>query len=897
MFRKQIAAVLTAILVLSLGAGCAKTGQNTAPSVAAGEAAAVEENAGEAIAEEATVQVPAEGMTTQAEQVPAEGATAQPAQAPAEGTTAQASSEGTTTQIEQVPAEGATAQPAQAPAEGTATQPAQSAQGTPAPTMVLGQPEYNADVILPGFTYTLYGVKEVDGRQGVACENGEYWVSGSTTLTHYDKGWKVVATNSDPFKDFETKVNHIGDIDVYNGEIYVSAENFADGVGSDIQIAVYDAQTLQLTRTYLFNKESGQEECSGIAVDPDTKSIWLCSWVGEESGRYLYRYSLQTGEYLGKVHLQAPPQWLQGIAYYNGYLYMTADDGTADLGEPDHIYRWRVNTDSTEATVTLERTLDDIAVPGEIEGLSFDKTEKKLLVSYNRGAQIVLGMVKGYYDGYETEVHEVYEYSMERNIRPADYMRADLWIARPDEAASQAAKADVFMLLPTVNMNRWTADNEDLTSLKDALRFVKTFNMEKGILGENTAVYAPYYRQATIGAYALQDEAEQDKYKAVAMDDVRAAFKWYLENCHTEGKPIVLFSFSQGAKCAKQLLAEFGQDERLAGNLVAAYIIGESITQADLDASPWLKMAQGETDTGVIVSFECMGKVAVERIAAEEAAASAEEAASAAVTVPQAAAGQAAAAAGQPAQSQPAAGQAQPSQEQPAAGQAQPSQEQPAAGQAQPSQEQPATAQAQSAQEQLSTKAFSINPLNWKTDSTEAPRELNLGYVVTDTYGNVKEEILGFCGAYIDEKTGILVATGIEDPDKYAVKGIGVLPDGSFHLNDLNFFYNNLKENVAKRIAAFLGEEAAVTAEPAAPAEAVEPAQPAEPAAPAETVEPAQPAEPAAPAETVEPAQPAEPAGTTEPSNTEQEQPAGSGTEDTGPVPMEGNPAQTIVRR
>ena len=852
MFRKQIAAVLTAILVLSLGAGCAKTGQNTAPSVAAGEAAAVEENAGEAIAEEATVQVPAEGMTTQAEQVPAEGATAQPAQAPAEG---------------------------------TATQPAQSAQGTPAPTMVLGQPEYNADVILPGFTYTLYGVKEVDGRQGVACENGEYWVSGSTTLTHYDKGWKVVATNSDPFKDFETKVNHIGDIDVYNGEIYVSAENFADGVGSDIQIAVYDAQTLQLTRTYLFNKESGQEECSGIAVDPDSKSIWLCSWVGEESGRYLYRYSLQTGEYLGKVHLQAPPQWLQGIAYYNGYLYMTADDGTADLGEPDHIYRWRVNTDSTEATVTLERTLDDIAVPGEIEGLSFDKTEKKLLVSYNHGAQIVLGMVRGYYDGYETEVHEVYEYSMERNIRPADYMRADLWIARPDEAASQAAKADVFMLLPTVNMNRWVADNEDLTSLKDALRFAKTFNMEKGILGENTAIYAPYYRQATIGAYALQDEAEQDKYKAVAMDDVRAAFKWYLENCHTEGKPIVLFSFSQGAKCAKQLLAEFGQDERLAGNLVAAYIIGESITQADLDASPWLKMAQGETDTGVIVSFECMGKVAVERIAAEEAAASAEEAASAAVTVPQAAAGQAAAAAGQPAQSQP------------AAGQAQPSQEQPAAGQAQSSQEQPATAQAQSAQEQLSTKAFSINPLNWKTDSTEAPRELNLGYVVTDTYGNVKEEILGFCGAYIDEKTGILVATGIEDPDKYAVKGIGVLPDGSFHLNDLNFFYNNLKENVAKRIAAFLGEEAAVTAEPAAPAEAVEPAQPAEPAAPAETVEPAQPAEPAAPAETVEPAQPAEPAGTTEPSNTEQEQPAGSGTEDTGPVPMEGNPAQTIVRR
>ena len=29
-----------------------------------------------------------------------------------------------------------------------------------------------------------------------------------------------------------------------------------------------------------------------------------------------------------------------------------------------------------------------------------------------------------------------------------------------------------------------------------------------------------------------------------------------------------------------------------------------SVTQADLDASPWLKMAQGETDTGVVVSYE-----------------------------------------------------------------------------------------------------------------------------------------------------------------------------------------------------------------------------------------------------------------------------------------------------
>ena len=52
MFRKQIAAVLTAVLVLSLGTACAS--QNTAPSGAADEAAVAEES-DTATAEEGTV--------------------------------------------------------------------------------------------------------------------------------------------------------------------------------------------------------------------------------------------------------------------------------------------------------------------------------------------------------------------------------------------------------------------------------------------------------------------------------------------------------------------------------------------------------------------------------------------------------------------------------------------------------------------------------------------------------------------------------------------------------------------------------------------------------------------------------------------------------------------------
>lgn len=282
----------------------------------------------------------------------------------------------------------------------------------PAPVTVEGRPEEQG-YMTPESAYTLAESHEVDGRQGVACGEDCYYVSGSATLSKYDTGWNKVSEAEDPFAGFTDEVNHIGDIDVYDGKIYAGVEYFMDGESKNIQIAVYDAENYQLLETYSFDASSGQTEVSGIAVDPDTSSIWLTSWAGDESGRYIYSYDLETGSYKGKVHLQCPPQWLQGIAYYNGCLYMTADDGTADLGEPDHVYKTRVEEGLTSATVVLERTFDDVTLQGEIEGISFDKTSGQMLISYNRGSHIELGMVKGFYEGYTEEIHEVFLYNIE----------------------------------------------------------------------------------------------------------------------------------------------------------------------------------------------------------------------------------------------------------------------------------------------------------------------------------------------------------------------------------------------------------------------------------------------------------------------------------------------------
>jgi hypothetical protein len=262
--------------------------------------------------------------------------------------------------------------------------------------------------------YKLKEVHPVNGRQGICTENGYYWVSGSTTLSKYDSNWNLVAENKNPFEGYTLDVNHIGDIDVYNNELYLGVEYFMDGEGKNIQVAVYDGDTLKLKRVFPFNAETGQLECSGIAVDPDSGTVYMSSWIDDVSSEYLYMYDLDTGDYKGRLKMEKAPKWIQGVAYYDGNLYVTSDDGDAEEDAPDHMYRIELADNKQTGKVSLEKTFDDVTRQGEIEGLSFDKNKGEFLLLYNRGARIIAGMPKGFYEGYSEEIHEVFVYDIEK---------------------------------------------------------------------------------------------------------------------------------------------------------------------------------------------------------------------------------------------------------------------------------------------------------------------------------------------------------------------------------------------------------------------------------------------------------------------------------------------------
>lgn len=255
--------------------------------------------------------------------------------------------------------------------------------------------------------YELLRVLEVAGRQGVATDGIHYFVSGSRALYTYSKDGELLQTNEDPFADLALPANHIGDIAVHDGEIYAGIEWFDDGQGHDIQIAVYDAANLAYLRSMDWNPDSGQVEVSAITVDAERGLIWMTDWV---NGRFIYRYDLENGEYLGKTQLRPVPHAQQGIAYRDGSLYITADDGEADLEEADNLWRVGAEPDSPSVYVTHELDFSDFRRAGEIEGVAWDETTGELLILNNRGARIVHGMPGEFYPGYDREIHEVYIY-------------------------------------------------------------------------------------------------------------------------------------------------------------------------------------------------------------------------------------------------------------------------------------------------------------------------------------------------------------------------------------------------------------------------------------------------------------------------------------------------------
>ena len=121
-------------------------------------------------------------------------------------------------------------------------------------------------------------------------------------------------------------------------------------------------------------------------------------------------------------------------------------------------------------------------------------------------------------------------------------------------------------------------------------------------------VFAPYYRQGNMSYLGkITAEERNAAFNSLPKTDILAAIDYYFKHLNG-GRPFILVGHSQGSIMQSFVLSEYmkAHPEYLE-RMIAAYVVGYSITEDFLKANPHLKFAEGADDTGVIVSYNTEG--------------------------------------------------------------------------------------------------------------------------------------------------------------------------------------------------------------------------------------------------------------------------------------------------
>ena len=260
-------------------------------------------------------------------------------------------------------------------------------------------------------------------------------------------------------------------------------------------------------------------------------------------------------------------------------------------------------------------------------------------------------------------------------------------------------------------------DNEEMLSVAPI-----EYATQASAFEDSTNVFVPYSRQAGLkleAEVAKRDGNIDAAISGIPYEDITAALDYYFEN-YNEGRPFIIAGHSQGSAMAKYVLKNyFKEHSDYYERMVAGYLIGYSVTKEDLEEYPYLKFAEGETDTGVLISWNTEGKKNVEQKA---------------FNVP------------------------------------------------------------------VLPNAISINPINWKRDETYAPASENLGsYMLNMDTLELSFKDVG-ADAQVNLERGVVVTNATCEPSALT----DLFGPQSYHGDDYSLFYNNIKDNVAKRVAAYL---------------------------------------------------------------------------------------------
>lgn len=206
------------------------------------------------------------------------------------------------------------------------------------------------------------------------------------------------------------------------------------------------------------------------------------------------------------------------------------------------------------------------------------------------------------------------EFVEQEHVELGAYADPAMWFSRPDMkgkdpslwvpkgfAPTNAPQVAVFFVHPTSYMKRanWNAPLDDEESQERAKIFIRS---QASVFNGMGSIWAPRYRQATLGAF-LTDRPEAQLAMNAAFDDVRTAFDEFLKDIPAD-MPIILAGHSQGSMHLTYLLQQRVAGTPLAKRIVAAYLIGWPVSKTTDLAALGLPACEAADQTGCIVSWQ-----------------------------------------------------------------------------------------------------------------------------------------------------------------------------------------------------------------------------------------------------------------------------------------------------
>jgi hypothetical protein len=205
-------------------------------------------------------------------------------------------------------------------------------------------------------------------------------------------------------------------------------------------------------------------------------------------------------------------------------------------------------------------------------------------------------------------------WDLARKAPPPDYAHESSWAAWPGRespagfvpqgvAKVDGARAvDVFFIHPTgyLNGGDWNSPMNPASRTEENTKWMLA-NQASAFNG-CCNVYAPRYREASIFRYWSAPEDIAQKTMDFAYADVVRAFEHYIAN-ENKGRPFIIASHSQGTSHAFRLVQEKIDGTSLQPSMIAAYLIGSQVKNAEANALKSVKVCDAPDQTGCIVHW------------------------------------------------------------------------------------------------------------------------------------------------------------------------------------------------------------------------------------------------------------------------------------------------------